>query len=665
MQGESRSKRRILPILILCVAMCLTLFAGNGLNVQADNDDFVIEAVKLPIDEDTYNIQVTVENQGKDWEGSVRLMIEENYTDPSAYDTVISLPEGSVKQFVVRVPIYSLEDSDGTVYVQLVNQKNKVIAEEKFKQLLREEDDMLNMGILSDNYGDLTYLDMGGNRLYYYHENRPIRLQEVSADTLKEDLEALVFLIIDSYNTEILTQEHIDAVEEWVSDGGVLIIGTGAYGKEILKGFENSFLGITCDQVFEPGTSKYQLEYADISKVHVAELRDEYGQFYNYATGAMICSYNNGSIGVLPYSFTEVAGMDADFYNNCIQEDFVSYVLEDISSYSNSRYNNSKYNMQYNNLYMMRRMLGLIGSMNSPLQLGTLKVIVVIYVILVGPVLYIVLRILKKREWYWAAVPVAAVLGVLVISLAGRGFEVVDTRAYTVSVQNLADNGERTAYLYCYDADLDEWSLKLEDGYQFAGTMANQHYGGSDDMEYYHHIIKEGDSLSFGVNPETNFEDTYFIAADKGRDTSTMGSLRAQGVLEDWSGVSDIIGVVENQTAYDFAYFAIVFDGTLYVFEGLESGETCNLATEVALYSGMQSYDVLNDFYYSCVRDAFDDEDAEATSALAALGLGIGKAYPLMEQTNQTLVVGVVENWDNVVDDTCSEISYGCLYQIQ
>ncbi len=666
MQGKSKQKRRILPTLGLCMLMCLTFFAGAELTVQADEEDFVIEAVKLVAEEDTFNIQVTVENQGEDWEGSVRLMVDEEYMSVAAYDTVISLPEGSVKQFIVNVPKGTLENSNGTVNVYMVDKKFKIVAEEKFKNLLREEADMLAMGILSDNYADLTFLDMGGTRMYFYRENLPVKLSEVTKDTLIEDLESLVFLVIDSYNTEILTEEQILAIESWVSDGGILIVGTGAYGEEVLKGFEDSFLGVTCEGVFEPGMGYYELEYGNEDKLHFAELQDKYGQFYNYATGAMICSYGDGATGVLSYSLSEVAGMDAAFFENCVKEDFVFYILEDISSYSTSRYNSSLYYASYNNKYNMRRMLDMIGNNNSPLNLSVLKVLVVAYVIFVGPVLYIILRLCKKREWYWYAVPAASFVGVVIISIAGRGFEVVDTRAYTVTTQNLGGGGEKESILYCYDAEHKEWALKLTAGYDYASAFYNDsyNYNGSPEDGYYHHIVKEGDTISLGINPTSNFEDSYFVAVDRNADTSGLGRLTGFGIADDWASTSGLVGTVTNETAYDFPYFAVIDEGTLYVFEELEAGESCNLAKVPAIYAGSQNYDVINDYLYDCIREVYNDEDTEAVSALSALGVGIGSAYKSGNE-NATIVIGLVENWENIVDDDCSEISYGCLYEIQ
>ena len=62
----------------------------------------------------------------------------------------------------------------------------------------------------------------------------------------------------------------------------------------------------------------------------------------------------------------------------------------------------------------------------------------IVYVIIVGPVLYAILRFYKKRDYYWLAVPAASFVGVMLIAFAGRGFEVESTRVYSVTMYNLA-----------------------------------------------------------------------------------------------------------------------------------------------------------------------------------------------------------------------------------
>ena len=96
-------------LLGMIVFLCGILLSAAGITVQAAEDEegaFVIEAQMLPSDDPVYQIQLTVENQGEDWEGIVRLRVDTGYVASSGcvYDTVLSLPQGSTKQFAVKLP---------------------------------------------------------------------------------------------------------------------------------------------------------------------------------------------------------------------------------------------------------------------------------------------------------------------------------------------------------------------------------------------------------------------------------------------------------------------------------------------------------------------------------------------------------------------------------
>ena len=112
----------------------------SEMSVRADRSDtlsdnaqetsvFRIEAELLASDTDTYNIQVNVKNGGADWEGIVRVSADEEYRVPSVYDTTLSLPKNSEKQFTVKIPKGASDSSDGSVRIMLLDKKNKVVAE--------------------------------------------------------------------------------------------------------------------------------------------------------------------------------------------------------------------------------------------------------------------------------------------------------------------------------------------------------------------------------------------------------------------------------------------------------------------------------------------------------------------------------------------------------
>ncbi len=657
-----RSKKSLL-VWSICLLAGLFLWWETDSSVWAQEYAFEIQAKLLSANDDTYDIQVSIENKGADWEGVARLVVDEDYRSPAAYDTVLSLPQDSKKQFEVRVPVNSIEDTDGTIIVSLWDKKDKKCDWREFPRFLRDGADSLVLGILSDEYSSLTYLDMGGREMYYYGYEYPIKLQELTQDNLVQSLDALDFLVIDTYNTGILTEEELKAIDLWNFDGGVLILGTGAHAEDTLAGFEDTYVGIEYISLIEPSpyASSYSQDYVDMSLLSTAVLQDMHNRYdAAYLTGILNCSYGKGGVGVLPFSLTELAEVGQEFYVYYSQEDFVYEIMEISSSQASSRYSNTSGNNRYNNVSYLRRMLRLIGSVNSPLNFNVLKVLVVLYVIFVGPILYLILRFTKKREAYWIAVPAVALVGVLLISFAGRGFEVVDTRVYSVTAQNLSAGDGADTFLYCFDADNKEWELNLAEGYRYAGGLMNDNYMyDSDSDNYYHHVKKTGNDLSLGIRPASNFEDCFFLAnrtAEEG-----VGTIQLNAFQSDMNGIT---GKITNATNKDFIYYAVVSDGNIRVYENLPAGESRELYGLAPVFSSYNQYDIRHEYLYNFLNDVKDDMEPEQVSAASALGVGLLSIYNDSNQ-NRGIVIGVTEDWDDTIKDECSEISYGCLYVIE
>lgn len=670
-----KKKRSLLATLALAIILCGMLRGSTVLTVLAKSDAaFSIDAEVLPSDKNTYDVRLTVENQGEDWEGVVRLVVNEGYRKPSAYDTALSLPQGSKKQFIVSIPTNGLESTDGTVTVTFLDRKGVEIQKEIFSRILVEQMQSLTMGILSDAYPDLTYLDMGGKELYFYNDFYPIKLKELQQGSLEDELSSLTFLVIDQYNTDILTSDERQAIETWNLSGGVLILGTGAYAEGTLSGFDGGYLGIRYYEISEPEDGDEESEsistYVDLSQLTTVELdvsTNRYNSiYYDYESEIWYGSMGSGGVCALTYSLAELGRKDA-FNWSFAQEDYVERMLDEAGNYSSLRYTSSS---DYNqNSWHIQDMLGMLGNSNSILNFGILKGMVIVYVIFVGPVLYLILRFLKRRELYWLAVPVTAVLGILLVSLAGRGFEVVSTKAYSVTMKNLSDNGQTGAYLYCYDANRREWDLKLADDCEYAGPFYNTAYpDNANDDSYFYHIQREGDTFYVGIDPDSNFEDSYFYVGKDGSRDGVEGSFIAQNLEVDSIGIG---GTIVNDTNQDLDYIAIISQNdVLYVYENFPAGASLNLDDEKPIYSrSNHGYSAYYNFYYNIyiydfLRDFYEDGEYHKVSELSALGVGILSAYPKL-QADEFLIIGVTENWNKTVDDDCSEISYGCLYSVQ
>ena len=653
--------KKLLTFFALGILLCTLCMGQTGMaeEEEAENQDFTIEVNQLPFswDKYTYDIQVTVGNQGEDWEGTARVEVVGSYSSSLKcfFDTAISLPQGSTKQFVVRIPVESDPELDGTVSVSLLDKKSNISAKREFQKLLTKEADSLVLGILSDSYSALTYMDMAGEELYYGGNSLPIKLVELNQDNLVKSLDSLIFLVIDDYNTSVLTDEAVDSIKQWVLEGGSLILGTGKRAEDVLSGLD--YLGIEYVQIKE-AVENIDNPNADTElwKLTRAELNDTTGRFDVFSNGNMISSRGDGMVEIVPYALTELGKLESDYYT---REFYVSKLLRNVNSYTHIQYMNEITDMPFRNSYVSSSFFGIFGNGGAHLNFDFLKGIVILYVIFVGPVLYMILRYMNKRDFYWIAVPVTTLVGILLIYLAGRGFEVVNTRVYSVTIEEASgedSDDEAWTYMRCYDAGLKEWGLQLAEKYEYAGPAL----GLSNFSDGYYHVCKEGDRISFGLNPNASFEDGYFKAG-------TFEKLGTGSITSDlkYSEHLGMMGNVTNGTNRDFKYFAVIMDDNWYFYENLPAGKTIKLDS---LDDSKHTFGAFTLYHYDSMYDYMaqicDVEEKKDIDIVTALGMGIcGVRYMYGEDV--TAVIGVTEDWDKVVDDSCSETSFGCLYTVQ
>ena len=667
-------KKKNCAFLLFCLMLCMAVVFGmTGISVQAKEEGsaFFIDAEMVNMNEDTYDIQVTIENPGKDWEGTVRIVVDESYRMSTAYDVKLALPEGSEKQFVVKVSKAGIEQTNGTVYVYMVDKKEKVVWDETFYHLLTNGQMAIHLGILSDDYSSLTYLDMNGNKMYFWGDDYPIKLYELNQANLLDKLDNMQYLVIDDFDTAVLTREELDALNTWCYDGGMLIVGTGEYAEETLVSLSKEFVDIEYYEVNAPGSVGQLYQYNDMVKgsvLHMANLM-EGAPDHNYNvmwTSAVMCySYGDGVIAVAPYSLKELGWQGDEFYKDSYLDRvrFVSDLLQETANMSMSRYNNPYSGKQYNVLNNISTVLRAMSVSNTKLDFNVLRWVIILYVIFVGPILYFILKSMKKRDYYWGAVAVTVVVTIMLVFLAGRGHEVKNTRVFSVITENIGNMGKSKAYLYAYDASLDEWSMKLKEGYEYAGKMGYRNNWYSDEEGAYDsRVIQEGDRFSVGIVPGENFEDAYFVLGYAKDAQGTNGNLSGKNIYED---LGKLHGVITNETDKDFSYYAVIVNDYVFLMEGWEAGETIDLQNQQVLYHNSDGTGYFERYQYNYLRDEYrySDRTPEDISALAAIGAGIYNACLEYDDVG-IVIMGVTEDEAGTVDDNVSEISYRCIYRV-
>ncbi|MCM1542475.1 MAG: hypothetical protein NC121_14620 [Blautia sp.] len=659
-------------LMLLCVSGLI--WGGSGrvafaMNIPSEVTSFSGDVRVLKQEGDRYVMQVTVENSGEDFSGTVQAIFSAVY-DNCAYNTEIDLPAQGKKQFTITVPERAVDAISGNCQLNFLDGKGNVLQSVSLKGVFNNIASGIPVGILSDHYSDLTFMDAGGETFYIRGLNYPMELVELDNDNLTGYLDGLYFLIIDQFNTSALSDENIQAIQDWVAGGGWLIIGTGEYAEQTLSGFGEDFLDVDVVGVSEPGEENmaavngdrygYYYDYIDqgidLGQMAMAEL--DYNRMYAYtmtsesgANPAFSCAIGDGAVMLLYFSLgeEELQKISPDTIRSIYQETmYISNSYQNTSSSSDLE-------------YVGQRALAFIDSRNSDVDFSWLKALIVVYVVLVGPVLYLILRKCKKSEWYWVGAPAFGILFILGVFLFGRGLSVKDAKVYSITVQQTGSSQADT-YMLAYHSGVKPWELHLQADYEVAGPgfRGYSYYttSGAAIKDYHYIVGNDSQGLSVGLKPRENFENGFLYA---GKKAESMGSFVGTDLKGLAVGSAD--GTITNGTGLDLSYMAAWVYNYIMVFSDVKAGETVDLQQAVrdgrCVYQGTVPY--YDNLLYDLVGIYGNYKEYEQAD-MAALLVGLGVAEEQNTQPGTAVIVGVVRDYHKAVADQCSETAYGCVY---
>ena len=181
--------------MLLCV---LGLLASMGSSaaaapIQWERDTFSGSVELLKQEGGTCVMQVTVENRGEDFTGTVQLVFSGKSYRNCAYNTPIVLPGQGKKQFTVTISDRAVDMVRGVCALNFLDEKGNLLQSTGQSNVFGNAKAGIQVGILSDSYSELTYLDGGGRNLWIQGFGSPVSLVELNQDNLKESLSGLYF----------------------------------------------------------------------------------------------------------------------------------------------------------------------------------------------------------------------------------------------------------------------------------------------------------------------------------------------------------------------------------------------------------------------------------------------------------------------------------------
>ncbi len=576
-------------------------------------------------------VKVKVESRNN-FTGTLRVIpVVDSGQKIAAYGEEISLAAGEAKTFIF-IPA-SLGNS-GKIKIELLDEKENLLYSESKQLTLYSVGNSVTVGILSDDYSALNYFDGIAMNIAGNQGLPVVRTLELTKDSMPADsgaLSVLNYIILDNFDTASLSDGQYTALKEWVNNGGVLILALGSNYQNVLHCFTDDFITGTLGKVekknigweFSELEDFNRAEEGNTGKDNTVSREKDQSEENDQSEGDTIGEENNqpdwddkavqqqtnGGTSVLDvdcieFAFTDAAEMSAfsddktafqkrigagrvvvlsyslgmEPVAGCaVNKDMAKLLLETSAVDAMSVRLNGGGNMLgmwYSGIHLAKAADE--SKKPSALLYGC---ILLIYVVFVGPLLYLFLKAVKKREKIWIAVPVTALVFTGIIYVTGFIYRIRIPLVNTFSMITLEDGyKEEEIYTSVMCPKAQKYKIKVKE--EYAGFQHNfQDYsynlfGVEDSHKQFDYMInKTGDGTELTLNNSETFEETAF--AVKRNSENEIGTIDCD--LKCYT--TGFEGTITNNTQYDLTGVVVTFEKYFYQAGDMKKGEQVTIDT--------------------------------------------------------------------------------------
>lgn len=254
-----KGRRNIFVILLLIVTAVMIQFSSVSaakpnkpdveISVEAGYDNIAKIGTSVPF-------YITLVNKGRSFSGEAQVIVDTNYRAKIAYAVNFDLPEGSTKKLTLNVPIST---ANRRVRVKIEGDGHTIKDEEhSFDKILSPQTPVI--GVLGEAYNQLgilkgidvkqRQLDEYSDKFYSTYDEitqgviteNSAEVFKLNEDTLPEDPDVFStfdYIVIADYDTSLLSDGQVRALEKWLTDGNALILAGGTNVKKVYSGLSD------------------------------------------------------------------------------------------------------------------------------------------------------------------------------------------------------------------------------------------------------------------------------------------------------------------------------------------------------------------------------------------------------------------------------------------
>lgn len=526
-------------------------------------------------------ITLEVESLGKDIQGELDVIYPIQDGRGMDISQEISIASGDKKTLVLSIPVW---DSLNKIVVK-INQNDKVIYEQEFQlgNSRRISENKLIVGALSEDSESLSYMNSlslsqsQNNASKVSGINFETTVMAVPVEFLKENskiLDIYDVIVIDNFDTSKLSKGQITAIKQWVEKGKLLIVGTGVYSNKTLSMFKDGYLGVSTDTL--KTINGYQL--LPFTMKNGEKIIDDQGYFQKETK-------NSGAIVISSYA------LGSEPFKTQIGKSSITKVLED--SVSSAML---EANYQYGEMdHRVQTMVGNVVDIKLP-NLKVLFGLLILYALIVGPIMFIIFKKLKKSSGLWIAIPVMGLVFTVIISLVGGTTRLRNPIMNIKNFIQVDDAGEGklnsvVGIMFPYKGDL---SVEEPENSKLDNLLMNQWYGQGDQDSFKKNIAQKVSYVDgkriYKNNGMSPFSPAYFSLAGENKKIGKIDSniYFREGKIE---------GNLKNTLDFQLESSYLLTASGIYDLGNLEKGQSINLSEVKDKYKNLNDFNsAINNF---------------------------------------------------------------------
>ncbi len=565
-------------------------------------------------------VNLTIKNNGKDINGEVEIRVPSSPGKYMSYVKPISLQKGSEKAITISIPI---GNDNRNKYTVNIYDAGDLVYEDSITTL--PSNNVTNfIGILSDDFDSLSYINKVPAPTGVSLVTKNIKLDEKNFPEEIFALDAFNVIVINDFDTSRFSKTQYDNLKQWVKNGGTLILGTGSKYNKTLSIFKDNFIEGSQGSVKEISTSKiYELgtngDNRNEAKVDILTLKIKDSRVIledKNENLVQALSIGKGVVGIMSFDLGKAPFIN--WSNNTI---FMERLLASINPLLNNSGSISGYQQNLrNNRYGIQETVTQFSEMATA-RTSSYYIVLFIYILVVAPISYFVLKKLDRREWMWLTVPVIALVFGLAVYITGSGTRLSKVTANMVSYVNLDKKGNASIETFAGIFNTNRAKVRITggNGEKLLPVSDNYYSDQPDKKEVQEAKIYPGENGGIEYTNSSLLETKILQVQTKVED---IGKLETNIKLN----IRRISGTITNSTVMDLKDCIILMPEGYYKIPSIKKGETVNLDNvSYTSYNGV--YDMINNEFFNTSYSSGNSVDKDRSMDLRQEGTILQRLY--------------------------------------